>query len=127
MDDRRFDRAQDGATSRGGSLDDEPCFVISVAARMVGMHAQTLRAYERMGLLSPTRSLGQRRLYSPADIARLREIQGLISDLGVNLAGVDVIFRMRDRMRQMEAELEALRRQLQRMRDRRLPAPRRDG
>jgi MerR family transcriptional regulator/heat shock protein HspR len=106
------------------SVDDEPCFVISVAARMVGMHAQTLRAYERMGLLRPTRSLGRRRLYTPADIARLREIQGLIADLGVNLAGVDVIFRMRDRILQMEAEMEHLRRELQRMRDRRLPAPR---
>jgi MerR family transcriptional regulator/heat shock protein HspR len=63
-------------------------------------------------------------LYSPADIARLREIQGLIADLGVNLAGVDVIFRMRQRMLEMEAEMEELRRQLQRLRDRRLPAPR---
>ncbi len=104
--------------------DEEPCFVISVAARMVGMHAQTLRYYERVGLLQPSRSQGRRRLYSPADIARLREIQRLIADLGVNLAGVDVFFRMRERMMQMEAELEALRRELQRMRDRRLPAPR---
>jgi MerR family transcriptional regulator/heat shock protein HspR len=109
---------------RDHSVDNEPCFVISVAARMVGMHAQTLRAYERMGLLSPTRSLGQRRMYSQSDIARLREIQGLMTDLGVNLAGVDVIFRMRERMRQMEAEVEHLRRELQRVRDRRLPAPR---
>jgi MerR family transcriptional regulator/heat shock protein HspR len=108
----------------GERLEDEPCFVISVAARMVGMHAQTLRYYERVGLLRPSRSQGRRRLYSPADISRLREIQGLIADLGVNLAGVDVIFRMRDRMLQMEAELDALRRELQRSRDRRLPAPR---
>jgi len=104
--------------------DDEPCYVISVAARIVGMHAQTLRYYERAGLLHPSRSRGHRRLYSPADIARLREIQRLISDLGVNLAGVDVIFRMRQRMLQMESELDALRRELQRQRDRRLPAPR---
>ena len=102
----------------------EACFVISVAARMVGMHAQTLRYYERAGLVRPSRSLGKRRLYSPADIARLREIQGLISDLGVNLAGVDVVFRMRRRMLEMEAEMKELRRQLQRLRDRRLPAPR---
>ena len=105
-------------------LDDEPCYVISVAARMVSMHAQSLRYYERAGLLMPSRSRGRRRLYSPADIARLREIQGLIADLGVNLAGVDVIFRMRHRMLEMEAEMEELRRQLQRLRDRRLPAPR---
>ena len=105
-------------------LDDEPCYVISVAAHMIGMHAQTLRYYERAGLVRPSRSLGRRRLYSPADIARLRDIQRLINDLGVNLAGVDVIFRMRERMMQMEAELEELRRELQRLRDRRLPAPR---
>ena len=104
--------------------EDEPCYVISVAARIVGMHAQTLRYYERAGLLSPSRSLGRRRLYSPADIGRLREIQGLITDLGVNLAGVDVIFRMRQRMLHMEAEMAELRHQLQRLRDRRLPAPR---
>ena len=101
-------------------LQDEPCYVISVAARIVGMHAQTLRYYERAGLLRPSRSRGRRRLYSPVDIARLREIQGLISDLGVNLAGVDVIFRMRRRMLEMEAEMVELRHQLQRLRDRRL-------
>ena len=105
-------------------LDEGPCFVISVAARLVGMHAQTLRYYERAGLITPSRSRGRRRLYSQADIARLREIQGLINDLGVNLAGVDVIFRMRRRILEMEAEMEAMRRQLQRLRDRRLPAPR---
>jgi MerR family transcriptional regulator/heat shock protein HspR len=104
--------------------DDEPCYVISIAARMVGMHAQTLRYYERAGLVRPSRSGGRRRLYSPADVARLREIQGLINDLGVNLAGVEVIFRMRNRMIEMEQEMEELRRQLQRLRDRRLPVPR---
>ncbi len=103
---------------------DDACFVISIAARMVGMHAQTLRYYERAGLLRPSRSRGRRRLYSPADIARLREIQGLINDLGVNLAGVDVIFRMRQRMLKMESEMEELRFQIQRLRDLRLPAPR---
>lgn len=107
-----------------GNAHEEPCYVISVAARMVGMHQQTLRYYERAGLLQPSRSKGQRRLYSNADIARLREIQRLIADLGVNLAGVDVIFRMRERILEMEEQMEALRRELQRHRDRRLPAPR---
>lgn len=107
-----------------GERDDEPCYVISVAARMIGMHAQTLRYYERAGLLLPSRSQGRRRLYSNADIARLREIQRLISDLGVNLAGVDVFFRMRERLAEIESELEQTRRELQRLRDRRLPAPR---
>jgi len=104
--------------------EDKAYFVISVAARMVGMHAQTLRYYERAGLVKPSRSNGKRRLYSLSDIGRLREIQGLINDLGVNLAGVDVIFRMRERMREMENEMKELRHQLQRLRDRRLPAPR---
>ena len=103
---------------------DDACFVISIAARMVGMHAQTLRYYERAGLLRPSRSRGGRRLYSMTDISLLREIQGLINDLGVNLAGVDVIFRMRQRMLKMESEMEELRFQLQRLRDTRLPAPR---
>ena len=106
------------------NLHDEPCYVISVAARLVGMHQQTLRYYERAGLLQPSRSSGKRRLYSVSDIARLREIQRLMSDLGLNLAGVDMIFRMRARLRELESELEATRRELQRLRDRRLPAPR---
>ena len=114
-------------TNEEGLLLDEPCYVISVAARLVGMHAQTLRYYERAGLLMPSRSRGRRRLYSPADIGRLREIQGLITDLGVNLAGVDVIFRMRERMRQMEEDMSELRDQVQRLRDLRLPAAREQG
>jgi MerR family transcriptional regulator/heat shock protein HspR len=103
---------------------DQPVYVISIAARMVGMHAQTLRQYERIGLVEPKRSGGNIRLYSRADVARLRQVQRLISDLGVNLAGVEVILRMNEKMREMESELEALRRALQRQRDRRLPAPR---
>ena len=102
--------------------DDEPCYVISVAARMVGMHAQTLRYYERAGLLRPSRSRGRIRLYSVADIARLRQIQRLINDLGVNLAGAEVIIRMNERIRLMEAEMERLRAELQGYRDRVLPA-----
>lgn len=111
-------------TNEGEMIEDQPCYVISVAARMIGMHAQTLRYYERAGLLQPSRSTGKRRLYSNADIARLREIQRLISGLGVNLAGVDVFFRMRERLNELESELDATRRELQRLRDRRLPAPR---
>jgi len=102
---------------------DEPCYVISIAARLVGMHAQTLRQYERVGLVEPKRSRGNIRLYSQADVARLRQVQRLINDLGVNLAGVEVILRMNARMQEMEAEIEGLRRELQRHRDRRLPAP----
>ena len=102
--------------------EEEPCYVISVAARMLGMHAQTLRYYERVGIIAPSRSRGRIRLYSQADISRLRQIQRLINDLGVNLAGAEVILRLNDRIRQMEEEIEGLRTELQRLRDRYLPA-----
>jgi len=108
--------------NHGRLPEDEPCYVISVAARMLGMHAQTLRYYERMGILRPSRSRGRIRLYSQADIARLRHIQRLINDLGVNLAGAEAILRLNERIREMEAELERLRQELQAYRDRMLPA-----
>ena len=103
---------------------EEPCYVISIVARMTGMHAQTLRQYERIGLVEPKRSRGNIRLYSRSDVARLRQVQRLISDLGVNPAGVEVILRMSQKMQAMEAEMELLRREVQRLQDRRLPAPR---
>jgi len=90
---------------------------------MVGMHAQSLRYYERMGIIAPSRSRGRIRLYSQADISRLRQIQRLINDLGVNLAGAEVILRLNKRIRQMEEEMEELRIELQRLRDKRLPQP----
>ncbi len=95
-----------------GIDDNEPCYVISVAAKMVGMHQQTLRYYERAGVIEPSRSRGNIRLYSQSDIARLRQIQRLISDFGVNLAGAEVILRMRDRIERLEEDVESLRRQL---------------
>jgi MerR family transcriptional regulator/heat shock protein HspR len=101
---------------------DEPCYVISVAARMVGMHAQSLRNYERQGLIRPGRSRGRVRLYSRADIEQLRAIQRMVNDMGVNLAGVEVIINMKQRMAQMEAEMAQLRAELQSYRDRVLPA-----
>jgi MerR family transcriptional regulator/heat shock protein HspR len=104
--------------------EDQPCYVISVAAKIVGMHAQTLRYYERAGLLKPSRSQGRIRLYSVADINRLRQIQRLINDLGVNLAGAEVILRMNQRIQEMAEEMERLRGELQRLRDRRLPMAR---
>jgi len=102
----------DGAAG-GAPAENEPCYVISIAARMVGMHQQTLRYYERVGLIEPSRSRGNIRLYSPADIGRLRQIQRLINDLGVNLAGVEVIMRMNQRMQEMDAEIERLRAQVE--------------
>lgn len=96
-----------------GAIDnDEPCYVISVAAKMVGMHQQTLRYYERAGVIEPSRSRGNIRLYSQSDIARLRQIQQLISDFGVNLAGAEVILKLRDHIVRLEEEIEVLRQQL---------------
>jgi MerR family transcriptional regulator/heat shock protein HspR len=102
---------------------EEPAFIISVAARMLGLHAQTLRYYERVGLIIPSRSRGRIRLYSRADLERIRQVQRLIDDLGVNLAGAEVIIDMGSRIKALEEENESLRRELQRFRDRRLPAP----
>ena len=81
------------------------CFVISVAARLLKVHPQTLRYYERAGLLRPSRSKGNIRLYSQSDIEQARQIKRLIDDLGVNLAGVEVILRLTERIRRLEEEL----------------------
>jgi len=85
--------------------DDEPLYVISVAAEMAGMHPQTLRQYDRLGLVSPGRSGGGGRRYSLRDIELLREVQRLSQDEGVNLAGIK-------RILELEAEVDALRARL---------------
>lgn len=103
---------------------EEPAFIISVAARMLGVHAQTLRYYERAGVVLPSRSQGRIRLYSRADIDRIRQVQRLIDELGVNLAGAEIIMSMSGKLRALEEENEALRREVQRYRDTRLPARR---
>lgn len=110
--------------NRSAEQHDEPAFIISVAARMLGVHAQTLRYYERAGLLTPSRSRGRIRLYSQRDLDRVRQVQRLIDDLGVNLAGAEVIIDMSKKLRALEEENDLLRRELQRLRDHRLPAPR---
>jgi MerR family transcriptional regulator/heat shock protein HspR len=84
---------------------DEPIFVISVAARLVEMHPQTLRYYERAGLLKPTRSSGKIRLYSQREIERLRKIARLTNELGVNLAGVEVIIDLTERLDSIQREM----------------------
>ncbi len=94
----------------------EPCFVISVAARMVGLHAQTLRYYERVGLVMPSRSGGRQRLYSMADVERLRRIKTFTDELGVNLAGAEVALKLVDRIRELEAQVEALTNEVARLR-----------
>ena len=94
----------------------EPCFVISVAARMVGLHAQTLRYYERVGLVMPSRSGGRQRLYSMADVERLRRIKTFVDELGVNLAGAEVALKLIDRITELEGQVEALTNEVTRLR-----------
>jgi MerR family transcriptional regulator/heat shock protein HspR len=85
---------------------DEPVYVISVAARLCEMHPQTLRGYEKLGLVHPRRADNRNRLYSESDIERLRQIQRLTRDLGVNLAGVEVILDLLDRLEAQRAEMQ---------------------
>ena len=87
---------------------EEPCFVISIAARMVGVHAQTLRYYERVGLIWPSRTVGRQRLYSPSDIERLRRIKTFTEEMGMNLAGAEVALKLVERIDQLEHEIETL-------------------
>lgn len=90
-------------------LPSDAAFVISVAARLIGVHEQTLRYYERAGLVAPARSRGRIRLYSLQDLERVREIRRLVEDLGVNLAGVEVILRLTEQIRALQEENELLR------------------
>lgn len=92
-------------------LHDRPLYTIGVAAEMVRLHPQTLRRYEELGLVTPARTSG-RRFYSQRDIDRLLQIVRLTDELGVNLAGVDVILRLRDRVSELQAENESIRAQL---------------
>jgi MerR family transcriptional regulator, heat shock protein HspR len=89
--------------------EDRPSFIISIAADMAQMHEQTLRSYERIGLVIPSRSQGRIRLYSRRDIDRLRQIRRLMDDLGVNLAGVEVIINLTGRITELESELQRTR------------------
>jgi MerR family transcriptional regulator/heat shock protein HspR len=98
---------------------DRGVYMISVAAELAGMHPQTLRIYESRGLITPKRSPKNTRLYSQEDVERLRRIQELTTELGMNLAGVEAVFdleeelaRMRRRMRNMERQAERVRQEL---------------
>jgi MerR family transcriptional regulator, heat shock protein HspR len=93
-------------------MDERPRYMISVAAELVGMHPQTLRIYENKGLLRPKRTAGNTRLYSEADLERLRLIQRLTNELGLNLAGVEQVLRLEDELRRMHRRLLRLERQM---------------
>jgi len=94
----------------------EPRYVISIAARMLGIQTYTLRYYERIGVIEPGRSQGNIRLYSERDIDLLRRVKTLVEDMGVNLAGVEVILRMMQRMNEMQNELKQLESEVKRLR-----------
>jgi MerR family transcriptional regulator, heat shock protein HspR len=93
-------------------MDDRPRYMISVAAELVGMHPQTLRMYEQKGLMRPKRTAGNTRLYSERDIERLQLIQRLTSEVGLNLAGVELVLRLEDELRKAHARIDRLQRQL---------------
>jgi MerR family transcriptional regulator/heat shock protein HspR len=93
-------------------LDERPRYMISVAAELVGMHPQTLRIYEAKGLVLPKRTPGGTRLYSEADLERLRLIQTLTTELGLNLAGVEAVLRLRDEVSRLRGRVERLERQV---------------
>ena len=91
---------------------DEPVYLISIVANMLNIHPQTLRQYERDGLIKPSRTKGRVRLYSQRDIDRMKLILRLTRDLGVNIAGIDIILRLKEQMEEMESEIEELKEQL---------------
>ena len=93
-------------------MDDRPIYMISVAAELVGMHPQTLRMYEQKGLVRPKRTPGGTRLYSEADVERLRIVQRLTTELGLNLAGVQHVLRLEDELRRLQARMRQLEREL---------------
>ena len=96
------------ATNGLGPDDETPVFVISVAAQLAGMHAQTLRQYDRLGLVTPTRTPGGGRRYSVRDVARLREVQRLSQEEGVSLAGIQRILDLEDHVEALRARVEEL-------------------
>jgi MerR family transcriptional regulator/heat shock protein HspR len=98
------------------NIDNEPRYVISVAARIVGVQTYTLRYYEKIGIIEPSRSGGNIRLYSDRDIAQLHRVKTLMDDLGVNLAGVEVILRMAQNMAELQHHMEELESEVERLR-----------
>ena len=97
---------------------DEPVFIISVAARMLGLRTQTLRYYERLGLIEPSRTQGNQRVFSRRDIERVQRIRGLMDDLGVNLAGVEVMLKLLSRLEASEQEVARLQRENEELKSR---------
>ena len=97
---------------------DEPVFIISVAARMLGLRTQTLRYYERLGLIEPSRTRGNQRVFSRRDIEKVQRIRSLMDELGVNLAGVEVMLKLLSRLEASDKEVQRLRQENEALRDR---------
>ena len=114
----------DGGSSGFGPDDDTPVFVISVAAQLAGMHAQTLRQYDRLGLVSPSRTRGGGRRYSGRDVALLREVQRLSQEEGVSLAGIQRILELENQVTALQVRLAEVSAQLEVANARSLPGSR---
>ena len=93
-------------------MPDRPRYMISVAAELVGMHPQTLRLYEAKGLVQPSRTPGGTRLYSDRDVERLRLVQRLTTELGLNLAGVEQVLHLEDELQRMRRRLDRMEREM---------------
>ncbi len=91
---------------------EEPVYLISVVAKVLSIHPQTLRQYEREGLISPSRTDGRMRLYSQRDIDRIKMVLRLTRDLGVNLAGVDVVLQLKEKIDEYEVLIDDLRQEM---------------
>lgn len=98
-----------------GPDDETPLFVISVAAELAGMHAQTLRQYDRLGLVSPSRTRGGGRRYSPRDVTQLREVQRLSQEEGISLAGIQRIMELENQVEALRARVVELTEALERL------------
>ncbi len=99
-----------------GNYNNEPRYVISVAARMLEIQTHTLRYYEKVGIIEPRRSRGNIRLYSDRDIAILKRVKSLVDDMGINLPGVEVILRMVQQVTELQNELEQAQQEIRRLR-----------
>jgi MerR family transcriptional regulator/heat shock protein HspR len=97
--------------------EDSPRYVISIASEMLGLKTYTLRYYERIGIIKPRRSSGNIRLYSESDINLLRKVRTLIDELGVNMAGVEVILNMLQRMQALQKDRDRLAREVTRLKE----------
>ncbi len=100
------------------SMEEEPRYVISIAARMLGVRTYTLRYYEKIGIIEPSRSQGNIRLYSDRDITKLRQVKSLMEDLGINMAGAEVILRMAERITELQEHVKGLESEVNRLRRR---------